>query len=68
MLRDGYSFLRLVEAKLRIVTDRPLNEVPEAAEDREKLARRLDFDAEAAFSDTLRQTTTRIRDVFRRLV
>jgi glutamate-ammonia-ligase adenylyltransferase len=43
-LRDGYSFLRLVEARLRIVTDRPLNEVPASADDRAKLARRLGFE------------------------
>ena len=37
-LREGYSFLRLVEARLRIVTDRPLTEVPEREADQAKLA------------------------------
>jgi glutamate-ammonia-ligase adenylyltransferase len=46
-LRDGYSFLRSVEARLRIVTDRPLIELPESREACEKLARRLGFDATA---------------------
>jgi glutamate-ammonia-ligase adenylyltransferase len=45
-LRDGYSFLRLVEARLRIVTDRPLTEVPERADDLAKLARRLGFESQ----------------------
>ena len=44
-LSAGYSFLRGVEARLRIVTDRALNEVPEGPGDREKLARRLGFEA-----------------------
>ena len=29
-LNVGYSFLRLVEARLRIVTDRPLTEIPDS--------------------------------------
>ena len=48
-LRAGYSFLRLVEARLRIVTDRPLTEVPEGDEDRAKLAQRLGFDSPDRF-------------------
>ncbi len=48
-LRSGYSFLRLVEARLRIVTDRPLTEVPESVDDRAKLARRLGFDSPEKF-------------------
>ncbi len=64
-LRDGYSFLRRVEARLRIVTDRPLNEVPEAADDREKLARRLGFDAGGRFADELARVTAEVRRLFR---
>jgi glutamate-ammonia-ligase adenylyltransferase len=48
-LRDGYSFLRFVEARLRIVTDRPLTEIPEAADDLAKLARRTGFASADAF-------------------
>jgi glutamate-ammonia-ligase adenylyltransferase len=68
-LRDGYSFLRLVEARLRIVTDRPLNEVPEAAEDREKLARRLGFEAagEVTASDRFLTELGRVTSGVRRL-
>jgi glutamate-ammonia-ligase adenylyltransferase len=67
--REGYSFLRFVEARLRVVTDRPLTEVPAAAEDREKLARRLGFDAAggqaaALFTSELHRQTSRIREAF----
>ncbi len=47
-LFDGYSFLRLAEARLRIVTNRPLNEYPEQSEELEKFARRLGFESKAA--------------------
>ena len=60
-LRDGYSFLRLIEARLRIVTDRPLTEVPEAADDQAKLAHRLGFDGPAAFLTAYRETTATVR-------
>jgi glutamate-ammonia-ligase adenylyltransferase len=60
-LRAGYSFLRLVEARLRIVTDRPLTEVPESADDRAKLARRLGLDSPDAFLAQLHRVTADIR-------
>jgi glutamate-ammonia-ligase adenylyltransferase len=46
-LRDGYTFLRFAEARVRIVTDQALTEVPENLDDREKLARRMGFEAMA---------------------
>jgi len=66
-LRDGYSFLRHVEARLRIVTDRPLTEIPENAADVSKLARRLGFATPTAFQDELTLTTASIRAAFDRL-
>src|SRR4029453_18559137 len=60
-LRDGYSFLRLVEARLRIVTDRPLTEIPEAADDRAKLAHRLGFGGPEEFLAALRQRSANSR-------
>jgi glutamate-ammonia-ligase adenylyltransferase len=60
-LRAGYSFLRLVEARLRIVTDRPLTEVPESADDRVKLARRLGFDSPEKFLAELNRVTADVR-------
>ena len=69
-LREGYSFLRLVEARLRIVTDRPLTEVPENSDDLAKLARRLGFEPRGnetpagRFLDQLKRTTARIRGAY----
>ena len=44
---SGYSFLRLVESRLRIVHNRSLDEVPDGADDLEKLARRLGYESDA---------------------
>jgi glutamate-ammonia-ligase adenylyltransferase len=66
-LRQGYSFLRHVETRLRIVTDRPLTEIPEALADQTKLARRLGFASPREFLDEFARTTTRIREVYDRL-
>ncbi len=60
-LRTGYSFLRLVEARLRIVTDRPLTEIPEAPEDLAKLAHRLAFDSPGKFLAELKRITADVR-------
>ena len=67
-LRDGYSFLRLVEARLRIVTDRPLTEVPDAADGREKLARRLGFASAGPFAERLAAVTGEVRRLFRAIL
>jgi glutamate-ammonia-ligase adenylyltransferase len=73
-LRESYDFLRQVEGRLRIVHNRSLDELPQAPEDLEKLARRLGFEAGAAasagsqFLTTLEETTTRTRDLFLQLV
>jgi glutamate-ammonia-ligase adenylyltransferase len=63
-LRAGYSFLRLVEARLRIVTDRALTEIPEAADDQAKLAHRLGFTGPDEFLAALRTTTARVRTCY----
>ena len=63
-LRAGYSFLRLVEARLRVVTDRPLTEVPESADDKAKLARRLGFDSPGRFLDELKRVTGEVRRLY----
>src|SRR5262249_56740515 len=49
-LREGYGFLLRVQSRLRIVHNRSLDELPQGAEDVEKLARRLGY--EAAAEDT----------------
>ncbi|AWM42012.1 Glutamate-ammonia-ligase adenylyltransferase [Gemmata obscuriglobus] len=63
-LRDGYTFLRLVEARLRIVTDRPLTELPEAEGERAKLAHRLGFDAPADFLAAFTRITAGVRAAY----
>jgi glutamate-ammonia-ligase adenylyltransferase len=65
-LRNGYSFLRLVEARLRIVTDRPLTEVPDNSADLAKLARRLGFDSPERFLILLGETRDAIRAIYDR--
>ncbi|VTU01724.1 (glutamate--ammonia-ligase) adenylyltransferase : Glutamate-ammonia-ligase adenylyltransferase OS=Blastopirellula marina DSM 3645 GN=DSM3645_10057 PE=4 SV=1: GlnE: GlnD_UR_UTase: GlnE: GlnE: GlnD_UR_UTase [Gemmataceae bacterium] len=60
-LRAGYSFLRLVEARLRIVTDRPLTEVPENPGDLAKLAHRLGFESPAKFLAEWKRVTADVR-------
>lgn len=75
VLREGYDFLRLVESRLRIVHNRSsLDELPQRAEDLEKLARRLGCEpgpegsAGQRFLADLDRHTTQIRDVFLQLV
>jgi glutamate-ammonia-ligase adenylyltransferase len=62
--QTGYSFLRFVEARLRIVTDRPLTEIPQAADDLSRLARRTGFDSATAFTERLTQVRTAVRGAF----
>jgi glutamate-ammonia-ligase adenylyltransferase len=73
-LREGYEFLRLVEGRLRIVHNRSLDELPEAPEDLEKLARRLGFEAgdgktaASRFQEQLEHCTTKTRELFLHLI
>lgn len=60
-LRAGYGFLRQVKARLRIVTDRPLNELPESPDEAAKLARRLGYPDGAAFLAEVRRVTADVR-------
>jgi glutamate-ammonia-ligase adenylyltransferase len=74
ILRSSYDFLRLVESRLRIVYNRSLDELPEAPEDLEKLARRVGCDhffgvtAADRFLADLERHTRQTREVFLRLV
>ena len=65
-LREGYSFLRNVEARLRIVTDRPLTDVPEADADLEKLAHRMNLTSAGLRTD-LAAHLNRNREAFDRI-
>jgi glutamate-ammonia-ligase adenylyltransferase len=72
-LLASYDFLRTVESRLRIVHNRSLDELPQAPEGLEKLARRLGFEAGAAdagrrFLAELERHTTQTRDLFLRVV
>jgi glutamate-ammonia-ligase adenylyltransferase len=67
-LTEGYTWLRFVEARLRIVTDRPLTEVPEHPDDLTKLARRSGYDTPAAFQQALTETKARVRAAYGRLI
>lgn len=67
-LRDGYSFLRFVEARLRIVTDRPLTEVPENADDLAKLARRSGFASAEAFLNELAARRAAVRTAYESVI
>lgn len=59
-LLDSYSFLRFAEARLRIVTNRPLTELPRDPGDLEKYARRLGIGVPGG------QASTRFLAEFRR--
>jgi len=69
ILLHGYSFLRRVEARLRMVTDRPLTELPESAGELEKLARHLGYErdryrsAATRLTEELTRTTQQIRNL-----
>jgi glutamate-ammonia-ligase adenylyltransferase len=74
VLRGSYDFLRLVEGRLRIVHNRSLDELPEAPEDLEKLARRLGGEPGAGgsagrrFLTDLESHTRQTRELFLHLV
>jgi glutamate-ammonia-ligase adenylyltransferase len=74
VLSAGYSFHRLAEARLRIVTNRPLNEYPEVPVELEKLARRMGFVADDRlnagdrFLLDLGRHARRVREAFDHLV
>ncbi|HEX3148534.1 MAG TPA: DUF294 nucleotidyltransferase-like domain-containing protein [Gemmataceae bacterium] len=73
-LSDGYSLHRFAEARLRIVTNRPLNEYPENPSDLEKLARRMGLvnddrrTAGERFLHELERHAKAVRAAFDRLV
>jgi [glutamine synthetase] adenylyltransferase / [glutamine synthetase]-adenylyl-L-tyrosine phosphorylase len=66
-LRTCYDFLREVEACLRIVHNRSLDELPDRPEDVERLARRMGSSG-SAFRTELTQHVEQTRDLFLSLV
>jgi glutamate-ammonia-ligase adenylyltransferase len=65
-LRESYDFLRQVESRLRIMTNRTLDEYPDDPDEMAKLARRLGFDSADQFQAELERHTTRTRELFRK--
>ncbi len=69
-LYQGYTFLRQVECRLRIFHNRSLDELPEATEDLEKLARRIGIEHPAnepalpRLLEEFEKHTGRIRGLF----
>jgi glutamate-ammonia-ligase adenylyltransferase len=74
VLSAGYSFHRQAEARLRIVTNRPLNDYPVVPVELEKLARRMGFgvddrlNAGDRFLAELDRHARGVREAFERLV
>jgi glutamate-ammonia-ligase adenylyltransferase len=66
-LAGGYDFLRRVEARLRIVTNRALDELPAEPAELDKLARRLGYAASGPFVAELERHTGPVRELFLRL-
>lgn len=73
-LRESYDFLRSVESRLRIVYNRSLDELPQAPEKMEQLARRLGFAPQPGWGagsqllDALDRYTSQTRELFLRIV
>jgi glutamate-ammonia-ligase adenylyltransferase len=67
-LRSAYDFLRQVESRLRITTNRALDEWPDSPPDLEKLARRRGFESSADFTAELQRQTQATRERFMRLM
>jgi glutamate-ammonia-ligase adenylyltransferase len=73
-LREGYGFLLRVQSRLRIVHNRSLDELPQAPDEVEKLARRLGYEvterdtAGGNFLSDLDRHTRQVRELFLRLL
>jgi glutamate-ammonia-ligase adenylyltransferase len=60
----AYDFLLRVQNRLRIVHNRSIDDVPEAPEEIDKLARRLGYETGERFRAELEQHQTRTRELF----
>jgi glutamate-ammonia-ligase adenylyltransferase len=63
-LVTGYDFLRRVESRLRLMTNRALDEYPESAEEQDKLSRRLGLAGPAEFYSIVQRHTHCVRMLF----
>jgi glutamate-ammonia-ligase adenylyltransferase len=64
-LRSSYLFLRSAELRLRVVTDRATNEVPDSPGDRVKLAGRMGFASVSEMLADLAGVMATVRTLFR---
>jgi len=67
-LRGNYDFLRQLESRLRIMTNRALDEVPDSPGELVKLARRLGFETANGLQDEIDRVTNDTRERFQRLM
>jgi glutamate-ammonia-ligase adenylyltransferase len=67
-LTAAYDFLLRVQNRLRIVHNRTIDEVPEAAEEIDKLARRLGYETGERFLAELQRHRLRTRELYSRLL
>src|SRR6185437_4605622 len=67
-LATAYDFLLRVQSRLRIVHNRTLDELPEAPEEIDKLARRLGYESDGLFLAELERHRMQTRELFLRLV
>ncbi|HEY7313822.1 MAG TPA: bifunctional [glutamate--ammonia ligase]-adenylyl-L-tyrosine phosphorylase/[glutamate--ammonia-ligase] adenylyltransferase [Gemmataceae bacterium] len=67
-LAAAYDFLLRVQSRLRIVHNRTIDELPEAPDEIDKLARRLGYETGERFLAELEQHRTRTREFFVRLI
>ncbi len=63
-LQAGYDFLRRVESRLRLMTNRALDEYPDTVNEQDKLAWRLRLTDAAAFLRVLEGHRRRVRELF----
>jgi glutamine synthetase adenylyltransferase len=67
-LTTGYTELRTIESRLRLVTDRATVELPSSSEDLDRLARSLKLTHGAALMMTLNVTRDRVKRCFEEFV
>jgi [glutamine synthetase] adenylyltransferase / [glutamine synthetase]-adenylyl-L-tyrosine phosphorylase len=68
MLKQGHSFLRLLDHQVRLQLERPQTTLPLNPAQRLDLARGLGFDSEAAFQDKYRKHLEEIHSVYLKVV
>ena len=67
-LRAAYIFLRAVEHRLQIVREQQTHTLPAKSEARYLLAKSLGFDSVEAFDQHYGEKTSRVREIFHRLL